>query len=54
MARVDEFLNNGRTDKAGTTGDENTHYDFSFTSFHDHDRISRPGYYQDGDGGNTI
>ena len=33
MARVDEFLNNGRTDKACRTCDEDTHYDFSFTRF---------------------
>ena len=39
MARVDELLNDGRTDKACSTGDENTHYDFSFASFHERDRI---------------
>jgi hypothetical protein len=40
MARVNELLNNGRTDKACSTSDENTHDDFSFTSFHD--RIRGP------------
>src|ERR1700751_560919 len=39
MARVDELLNNGGTDKSGGTGDENTHCDFSFIPFRDHDRI---------------
>jgi hypothetical protein len=34
MARVDEFLNNSRTDKACSTSDEDTHLDSSscFTS----------------------
>jgi hypothetical protein len=27
MARVNEFLNNGRTDKACSAGDENSHLD---------------------------
>src|SRR5580704_14483449 len=40
MARVNELLNNGRTVKACSTSDENTHDDFSFTSFHD--RIRGP------------
>jgi hypothetical protein len=30
MARLDQFLNNCRTDKACSTGNEYTHYDFSF------------------------
>jgi len=33
MARVDEVRNNNRTDKAGSTGDKNAHYEFSFSSF---------------------
>ena len=41
MARVDEFLNNGRADKSGGAGDEDTHCDLSFTSFMC-DRIRRP------------
>ena len=35
MARIDEFLNNGRTDKAGRPGDENTHHEFSLASLRD-------------------
>jgi hypothetical protein len=31
MARLDELLNHRGTDKAGSTGYEHTHYDFSFT-----------------------
>ena len=34
MARADELLNNGGTDKACSTGDEDTHRNFSLTSFH--------------------
>jgi hypothetical protein len=34
MARVDEFRNNGGADKSCGAGDENTHGDFSSSSFH--------------------
>ena len=34
MARADQLLNNGGTDKARRTGDEDTHDHFSFTSLH--------------------
>jgi len=39
MARADELLNNGGTDKTGSAGDEDTHDDFSITSFDHQDRI---------------
>ncbi|WP_352854112.1 hypothetical protein [Mesorhizobium sp. M0522] len=39
MAGADEFLNDGRTDESGRSGNENTHHDFSlFVSDHDHFR----------------
>jgi hypothetical protein len=47
MARVDEFLNNGGTDKTCGAGDEDTHRDFSLTSFHD--RVHGPVVIEIGD-----
>ena len=46
MTRVDEFRNKGRTDKACSTGDENSHGKFSFASIGD--RIRGPVISQDG------
>src|SRR5262249_53073869 len=43
MARIDEFLDDGRANEACGAGDENTHNNFSFTSFHNRDRIHSPG-----------
>jgi hypothetical protein len=42
MARLHDLLNNSRTDKACSTRDEDTHYDFSFSSLHDDGRVCSP------------
>jgi hypothetical protein len=42
MARVDQFPNNGRTDKTCSTSYEYTHHGFSFTSLHDDGQLLIP------------
>jgi hypothetical protein len=42
MPRVDQFPNNGRTDKTCSTCYEYTHHDFSFPSLHDDGQLLIP------------
>jgi len=46
VARINEIRNNGGTDESCGASDEDTHYDFSFTSIHDRNRGIRRRFLQ--------